>query len=169
MKIDMRVVPEGRSRLEQNTGLEEFKDELPPFSEKIRTVAEIDRMGETIIVNLHFEGCFQMQCSRCLEDYDVPVKSDLRLILEEGEGKYGPSAEDDGTDFFFDVNHDLVDISSAIYDEIMIELPLKPLCSEDCKGIELGSGVTFESGGSSESSGGEPVDPRWEALRKLKK
>ncbi|MDR0308266.1 MAG: DUF177 domain-containing protein [Chitinispirillales bacterium] len=170
MKIDMRVVPQGHSRLEQDLELEEFRDDLPPFSEKIHAVAELDRMGETVVAGLRFEGVFEVQCSRCLVHYSVPVKSDLHIIIKEEHGKFGHSSDDDGTDFFFDVNHEVVDISSAIYDEIMIELPLKPLCSEDCKGIEIkGSGVVFESGRSSEEKKEQPVDPRWEALKKLKK
>jgi uncharacterized protein len=54
-----------------------------------------------------------------------------------------------------------VDISSAVYDEIMTALPLKPLCSEDCRGVEFGG----DGGGSGK---GDAVDPRWEALRRLK-
>ena len=169
MKIDVRLVPQGHSRLEQDLTLEEFRDDLPLFSEAVRCRAELDRIGETIVVNLRFEGIFEAQCSRCLENYNVPVKSDLRVILKEEQGKHGLSLDDDGTDFFFDVNHDLVDISSAIYEEIMIAFPLKPLCSEDCSGIELAdSGTAFESGNL--SAGQEkPIDPRWEALKKLAK
>jgi uncharacterized metal-binding protein YceD (DUF177 family) len=95
----------------------------------------------------------------------------LRVIIKEEEGKHGASLEDDGTDFFFDVNHEVVDISSAVYDEIMTALPLKPLCSQDCRGIEFsGGGVSFESVTSVDGGDNEkPVDPRWEALKKLKK
>ncbi|MCL2690342.1 MAG: DUF177 domain-containing protein [Chitinispirillia bacterium] len=172
MKIDVRVVPQGRSELKQELPLEEFKDALPPFSEKISACAQIDKMGETIVVSAHFKGAFEMQCSRCLEDYSVDVSGDVRVILKEEYGKFGPSPDDEsGTDFFYDVNHEVVDISSAVYDEIMIALPLKPLCSDDCKGIELSkSGISFESGDSvSSDDKEEPIDPRWEALKKFKK
>ncbi|MCL2690554.1 MAG: DUF177 domain-containing protein [Chitinispirillia bacterium] len=172
MKIDVRVVPQGHSQLKQDLLLEEFKDTLPPFSEKIRVAAEIDRMGEMIVVSVHFQGVFEMQCSRCLEDYGVTVSGSLRVIIKEEQGKFGPSPDDDsGTDFFFDVNHEVVDISSAVYDEIMIALPLKPLCSDDCKGIELSdSGISFQSEDSVSGNDKElPIDPRWEALKKLKK
>ncbi|MDR2728187.1 MAG: DUF177 domain-containing protein [Chitinispirillales bacterium] len=170
MKIDVRVVPQGRSELKQDLLLEEFKGGLPPFSEKIRAFAELDRMGETIVVSVRFESVFEMQCSRCLEDCGVNVNGDLRVILKEEQGKYGPSFDDEcGTDFFFDVNHEVVDISSAVYDEIMTALPLKPLCSQDCRGIELSkSGISLESK-DSVCGGDKPIDPRWEALRKLKK
>ena len=172
MKIDVRIVPQGHSELKQELLLEEFKDSLPPFSEKILAEADIDRMGETIVVSARFQGAFEMQCSRCLEDYNVNVSGDVRVILKEEYGKFGPSLDDDsGTDFFYDVNHEVVDISSALYDEIMIALPLKPLCSQDCKGIELSdSGISFQTEESvSDSVKEKPIDPRWEALKKLKK
>ena len=161
MLIDVRLVPEGHSRIERESELEAFRGDLPPFSGPVRCCAEVDRVGDTIAVALRFDGAFVMECARCLESVNVPVGGDLRVILKEEQGRHGPALDGDGgADFFFDVNHDLVDIGSAIYDEIMTALPLKPLCSERCEGIKVADG----------GPGGEekPVDPRWEGLMKLK-
>ncbi len=168
MVIDIRLLPEGHSELVQESMLESVKDDLPPFKEAVHCSAGIDRTGDTIVVNLHFEGKFEMQCSRCLEEFLIPVSSDIRLILKEEAGKFGPSQEDDAVDFYFDPNHDLVDVSSAIYDEIMTTLPLKPLCSEDCKGIEIKDPDVHVSSEAAQNEE-KAIDPRWEALRKLKR
>jgi uncharacterized protein len=159
MVIDMRLVPEGRSFIERDSPLEAFMDELPPFDGPVRGRAEIDRMGGTVVAAVRFGGVFRLQCVRCLEEYSEAVDGELRVIIKEEQGRHGPSLDDDTADFFFDVNHDLVDIGPAIYDEIMITLPFKPLCSEDCEGIKIESAA---------DSGEEPVDPRWEGLRRLK-
>jgi uncharacterized protein len=171
MVIDVRIVPEGRSVIERSTSLDAFKADLPPFSDPIRCRAELDRMGGTIIANLRFDGVFEVQCARCLEDYGEAVSGDLRVVIKESQGRHGQSFDDDGgVDFYFDVSHELVDISSAIYDEIMISLPIKPLCSEDCAGISVpGAAVGGGGGGGSVDGGGDDgVDPRWAALKKLR-
>jgi uncharacterized protein len=167
MVIDVRLVPEGRSSMEQSSELAGFRDGLPPFSDPVRCRAEIDRAGGTIAVSLRFSGVFEAQCARCLESYGEPVEGALRVIIKEEQGRRGPFSGDggdgEGADFFFDANHDLVDIGQAIYDEIMVSLPLKPLCSEGCEGIKIEAGADVSAGG-----GDKPADPRWEGLMKLK-
>lgn len=172
MIIDMRIIPDGHSVLDQECMLESVKENLPSFSEAVRCHAEIDRVGETFVVGLQFEGHFQLQCSRCLESFSVPVSSDLRVIVKEVAGKHGLSLDDDDeVDFYYDSRHDIVDISQAIYDEIMIALPLMPLCNQDCRGIELSDPDINLSTDESEAVEAveKPIDPRWEALKKLKK
>ena len=162
MILDMRIVPEGRSSIEQYSALEAYRDELPPFTDPVRCRAEVDRQGGTVIADVRFDGVFSMQCVRCLEDYSEPVSGSLRVIIKEEAGKHGAAKDFVGADFFFDVNHDLVDISPAIYDEIMTELSMKPLCSEDCEGIKLESADDSVPGGDNDF-----IDPRWAALKKL--
>jgi uncharacterized protein len=69
-------------------------------------------------------------------------------------------------DLFFSDSTDTVDISPLIFDEIVVSLPMKPLCSEQCTGIATGnvSEVNVDYG-----HGPKAVDPRWEVLKKLKK
>ncbi|MDR2579336.1 MAG: DUF177 domain-containing protein [Chitinispirillales bacterium] len=157
MVIDMRLIPEGHSSIERDSVLEAFAHDLPPFDRPVRCRAEIDRMGGTTVAMVRFDGVFNIQCVRCLEDYGEPLRGELRVIIKEEQGRHGPSLDDDSADFFYDVNHDLVDISPAIYDEIMTSLPIKPLCSEGCEGIKIESGVTDDA-----------IDPRWEGLKQLK-
>jgi uncharacterized protein len=163
MVIDVRLVPNGHSEIERDSDLSAFSGDLPPFVEPVRCLASIDRMEGVIAVALRFRGAFEMECARCLERYPHRVEGGLRVIIREEQGKFGPSSGDDGTDFYFDANHDLVDIGSAIYDEIMVALPLKPLCSEDCAGIAVEAADAVGGIGESENM----IDPRWEGLKKL--
>jgi uncharacterized protein len=92
--------------------------------------------------------------------YHQIISGDFMLILQERDGHFGPAKEDETADFYFDPVHSQIDISPFIYDEIMISLPLKPLCKIDCKGIVVNAGKKARR----ESE----YDPRWEALRTLK-
>jgi uncharacterized protein len=163
MILDTGSIREGHSVVRQASDLASVKDDLPPFSEKVMCEATIDRTGPMVYVQLHFEGSFRQECSRCLETFDFPVTATLPLVLQEHDGKDGPAEEEDTADFYFNTGHQSVDLASVIYDEVMISLPLKPLCSENCT-LHLPDESTGQSSRSEES-----IDPRWEALLKLKK
>lgn len=158
MVLDIRTIPAGRSSVRQTADLDDYKTDLPDFSEKISCEAAIDRSGEVLYVHLRFNGTFMLECSRCCALFAYPLSGELRLVVKEQPGKFGPAADDESADFYYDSRHLDVDLGPAIYEEIMTSLPLKPLCSEECKGIALENA----GGGKTE------IDPRWEALKKLK-
>jgi uncharacterized protein len=159
MILDVRTIPSGHSVVSQTTGLDAFKDDLPPLLGKISCEAAIDRMGQLLHVHLRYKGALSLECSRCTGAFARPIEGELRLVVKEQPGKYGPSQGDESVDFYFDSRHPDVDLGSAVYEEIMTDLPIKPLCSDECGGIEL----------KSPESSTEEVDPRWEALKKIKR
>ena len=163
MILDTGSIREGHSVVRQASDLASVKDDLPPFSEKVMCEATIDRTGPVLYVQLHFEGSFSQECSRCLETFNFPVTATLPLVLQEHDGKQGPAVEEDTADFYFNTGHQSVDLAPVIYDEVMISLPLKPLCRENCK-VPVPAESARQSSGSEET-----IDPRWEALLKLKK
>jgi uncharacterized protein len=58
-----------------------------------------------------------------------------------------------------------IDITGEIRDTVLLTLPMKVLCSEDCRGLCAGCGANLNS--ESCRCAAPPADPRWEALRKL--
>ncbi len=160
MVIDVRLVPEGHSRVEREAELAGYRGDLPPFLGPLQCCAELDRAGGVISVALRFDGEFEVECARCLKPVGVSVGGDLRLVLKEAPGRHGPAFDDEGVDFFFDAVDGSVDLGPALYDEIMIALPMMPLCSEGCAGAWVAS--------DSAAGGGErEIDPRWAGLLRI--
>ena len=158
MVLDIRTIPAGHSAVRQTADLDDYKTDLPDFPEKISGEAAIDRSGEVLYVHLRFNGTFMLECSRCCTRFAYPLSGELRLVVKEQPGKFGPAADDESADFYYDSRHPDVDLGPAIYEEIMTSLPLQPLCSEECKGIELRNA----------GHGTGETDPRWETLKKFK-
>jgi uncharacterized protein len=79
-------------------------------------------------------GNFNTQCVRCLEDATVSVKGTI-----EGYCKLKDKAklpEDIGDDECAILQNDkTIDISPLVEGALVLELPLQPLCSENCKGL----------------------------------
>lgn len=171
MILETRMIPEGRSVVSQDTELDAVKADLPEMIDKVKCKAEVDRSGQNFYVHLWFESSFKLECSRCLQSLKFELKGETRLIVRERPGFNGVAVNDDNADFHFDTRHDQVDLSPAIYDEIMTNLPLKPLCRTDCEGISI-EGVVLElddEDASKEKKVADEIDPRWEALKRLKK
>lgn len=162
MVIDARLVPEGRSFFEREAELSEYRGDLPPFRKPLMCRAAFDRAGDVISAVLRFDGEFEAECARCLRPIGAAVEGETRLTLKEAAGLSGQAPDDGGgADFFFNEADGSVDLSPAIYDEVMIALPMMPLCSEECAGAPAASKPAAD--------GGErEIDPRWAGLLKLK-
>ena len=166
MLLDTSGIHEGHSMIRQGAELESVKENLPSLVGPVQCEAELDRHEGTIVAHVRFSCRFEQQCARCLKEYEEQVASELRLILQEVEGKSGAAGENESADYYFNSSDFIIDIGPSIYDEIMISLPLKPLCSENCIGMMYESKA---GGGLTEKPEENGCDPRWEALRKLQK
>ena len=99
-----------------------------------------------------------MPCSRCLE----PVELSVDFKLNE---KFGNNAGDDEEIETF--SGDSIDLSSAVMRNILAVMPMKVVCSDDCKGLcpVCGQNLNVKDCGCDTTY----VDPRFEILRSLLK
>lgn len=170
----MRDIPEGHSDFSLECDLGSVKDNLPPLCGTMHCEGEINRLGSDIFIHIYYKGLFVLQCARCLENYNAPISGDLDVTVKESSGRHGKSDdEDELVDFYFDsVLNDDLDLSAALFDEIMIETPIMPLCRKDCSGVEIKDKdilVDFDGVPKKSIPESKEIDPRWEALKKLKK
>jgi uncharacterized protein len=76
-------------------------------------------------------------------------------------GPAHPLAGQDGV-VFHDGHH--LDLTGELRQAVLIDIPIRSLCSETCRGLcpTCGADREVEPCGCAD----DPVDPRWEALRK---
>lgn len=102
---------------------------------------------------------FSIACDRCTkqidEQYQYTFSHVLVLSLEN---------EDDNDDYI-QVQDDKLDLDELVRADILLELPTKFLCSEDCKGLCSVCGKNLNDGACNCNL--HQVDPRLEVLKKL--
>ena len=77
-----------------------------------------------------------------------------------------PEGIDDNEDYIFFKSSDLqADLSDIVRQAIILAVGMKPLCSEDCRGLCPDCGVNLNK--QSCRCASEKIDPRWEGLKKL--
>ena len=62
----------------------------------------------------------------------------------------------------------MIDIGEVVREELMLALPLTPLCREDCDGADPERFPTDPDLSESDETPAPTVDPRWAALSELK-
>jgi uncharacterized protein len=90
-------------------------------------------------------------CSRCLKEFDLPVEEDfavtyarhLPAVHEEDDEGSELTAEDLGLILF---HGDDIDLTEAIQDQVIMALPVRPLCSDECKGLCARCGADLNQG-----------------------
>ena len=102
-----------------------------------------------------------MPCSRCLK----PVRVSVTVPFQEHfKVSTGPQTEEEA-DRFIAVKDNDVDLTPYVEEAVQLELPLVPLCAEDCKGLcpECGKDLNEGECGCDRT----PIDPRLAALKDL--
>jgi uncharacterized protein len=116
----------------------------------------------------HLTGEIEQTCSRCLESFTMPVATDFDLryvprVENVGEGEQEVDEDDLTTAFYEDAQ---IDLGQLITEQIHLALPMKPLCSDACKGLCPQCGTNLNTGSCDCRLVWE--DPRLAALKALK-
>lgn len=112
-----------------------------------------ESVHEGILVKANISTKWLGECVRCLS----PASGDLKVsVIELFEEK----AEPEGDTYPFD--GDVVDLSEMIKDNLVLELPLVPLCNKDCRGLcqHCGQNLNLASCDCVD----KVIDPIWESL-----
>ena len=105
-------------------------------------------------------------CARCAEEFDADTDRPFRFVLSPKSIGYDADnlrAEDlefslyEGTE---------VDLAPLIREQVLLALPTRPLCRDDCRGLCPKCGINLNR--STCSCVQDSFDPRLEALRSLK-
>jgi uncharacterized protein len=143
LKIALNSIPETGKDLSLDLGPEWFglwleEDPDLEFTEAaIQASVNLAKHGQDVLVRGHLAGSLKLSCGRCLETFTAPVAADFDLLLVPGPQAGGPeelelAAADLDRDFYTD---EVVDLESLLREQIILALPLKPLCAETCQGL----------------------------------
>jgi uncharacterized protein len=96
--------------------------------------------GSNIVARGKFRTAVELTCSRCLTHYRMtvegPIEEGLPLIYRGPETPPGATEEelpeDEKEPLFVD---NIFDLEELLRQQIVIAVPIKPLCSEECKGL----------------------------------
>ncbi len=123
-----------------------------PKGRELKLFVRLESVHEGILVTVSGDSVADTECSRCLEPMQEKIEIELQELFH-----YQPKEEDD-----FAIEQDRVDLEQALIDAVVPNLPIKPLCSEDCPGLCADCGEKLDVG---EHNHEKPIDPRFDAIK----
>jgi len=183
--IQLKTMEIGKSEIEYHLGNEFFEAIDEEAIQKGNITAKVTVTKSTKQSELHFEleGKVVVLCDRCLEEMDQPIKTNGHLIV-----RMGKEFKDDGDDVvIIPEEQGIINVSWFLYEFIELAIPIKHVhpfghCNSGMSNKlnehlvdsdsfeEDADSFDFSSSESQESANNEgSTDPRWDALKKLKK
>ena len=135
-----------------------------PYTGKYKTNIELCKFQDQIILNCETKIKACMICDRCAEEYDRIIKSENKMVYL----LRGTEDENESIDVvYLNADADKINIKDNIRDYALLAIPMKKLCTEDCKGLCYRCGKNLNKG-ACECNENE-IDERLKPLLKLKK
>ncbi len=173
LKINPAILPEEGLTLSFSEDATWFEacfsgGRLPDFSLiRADVTCLITRLGETVYIRGTLSETIRQDCSRCLEPTTLSVDGDFFYTLmpekAELEEERELTAEELETSFY---SGDFIDLAPLLCEQIVLQAPMKALCSEDCKGLCPHCGANLNVTACSCQS--DSVDPRLAVLKNFK-
>jgi uncharacterized protein len=111
----------------------------------------------------------ELMCSRCLEDFPLAVDEAFDVLFlphaEPATAEERAIEDDDLSTAFYSDN--VIDLGQLVREQCYLVVPMKPLCSEACRGLcpECGANLNNASCDCRQTW----VDPRLAVLQNLRK
>jgi len=126
----------------------------------------------TVHVRGRLDAAVEIDCGRCLERYAVELGQELDLFYlpRAAEEPQAQEEEVELSDRDVVVGYyeaDRLDLGEVVREQILLGLPLKPLCRPDCQGLCPRCGKNRNLGPCGCAPEEEPGDSRLEPLRRL--
>jgi uncharacterized protein len=122
------------------------------------------KSGHDVVVHGTIDARLEVPCARCLEPFELDVHSDVSVLYvpgaklkDSGSGKDGEVEYtlDDAEADTLPYDGETVVLDDLVRDELLLGVPMIPLCSDDCPGMS-----PAPSSDAKDPSETKDIDPR---------
>jgi uncharacterized protein len=173
LKINVFLIPEEGKQFDFSEGDAWFKGyfkdgEAPDFSlDKVDVSCLITKTSGTIFIKGSFSGRIDICCSRCLDNSKLSIGSDFAYTLIPAKAEKSEDMELKPEELEISIYQgDFIDLTSIICEQIILQIPIKVLCSEECKGLCQHCGTNLNNASCNCSL--NVIDSRMAVLKNLK-
>jgi uncharacterized protein len=167
MKLEIRQITGDGADMHFSETAEEM--EITNGGVKFPNPIEVDLSamlsGDEIICQGEIYTTVEVECSRCLDIFDMAIKSDMHFVIQLLDATTETDTDGDEDYEVIPKTQNILDISQRVRDAILLSIPLKPLCDEACKGLCPSCGANLNDGDCGCRL--DRTDERWDALKNL--
>ena len=134
------------------------------FRTPVSLVAELEKNTRQIYLKTRIAAGGLFVCDRCLDEFEREISSRLNLIFVFGESDAQMFEGDDVR--IIQPETPAIDITDDVRQSIMLAVPLKLLCVDECSGLCPHCGTNWNKE-SCTCRDNKETDTRWESLKKI--
>ena len=169
MKIELKRTAEDfcqKVRLEEAADTLKLQAEETKFVKPVKDDLSISKSKDQLICRGEITAPAVLECSRCLLEYEVDLTSNLSFVIDLVGTPDNIDSEEDSY-FLADPSQAFFVIDDLVREAIIVSLPLKPLCSDACRGLCPVCGIDLNK--SECHCVIEKTDSRWDKLKGILK
>jgi uncharacterized protein len=153
-------------------GIHEYRFEAEPskiglderFIGTVKIEARIDKSVRQIFLQAEIQAEGSFFCDRCIENFHQEMNMVYSMVYVQGaRSTVDLNKEEEIQILAADMNY--IDLDDDVRQYILLSIPQKLLCKEDCQGFCPTCGVNKNI--ASCTCGAQEVDSRWDVLKKL--
>lgn len=98
---------------------------------------EVNREYDHIRVEGRVSTAVKLTCSRCLVEFELPVDSLFTIFYSKSSGEVLDEEVELADHDLISLSYegDEIDFTHGISEQVIMDIPYKPLCGEECKGL----------------------------------
>ena len=125
------------------------------------------KTGQTFYFQIIIKGIFSAHCHKCFQPGNFDIRTEFDMVVHRGGADKVRENRSDGDDYvYIPIGEQKFSLDKYIYENLIVNIPMRIVCEEDCRGLCPSCGVNLNE----ESCSCVPtVNSRWEALAALKK
>lgn len=153
-----------RDLSEDVTGIDDELRIVAPLTGSLKLLRTVDG----ILVTGKLQTVLELECSRCLEPFSVPIELEIEEEFHPSvdiqTGAQLPLVDDEESGTIIDEQH-ILDLTEIVRQSVFLALPMRPVCKEECAGLCPQCGQNLNEGRC--ECVVEAVDPRLQILKEL--
>jgi len=169
--LDVSQMREAQDRVERIFSVDALASDADVFgvSGPVRLGLTIQKDRQQFRLIGKVQATLELECSRCLAAFELPVDEAFDVLyLPHSDAKPDGEVEIEDDDLSTAYYRDqVIDLGQLAMEQFFMVVPMKPLCSDACRGLCALCGTNLNTGTCSCTV--EWVDPRLAVLRELKK
>jgi len=101
-------------------------------------LVRINRTPRGLLVDGKFTAKVAGECVRCLDEFMQPLETEFQELFAY-HSRHTKDAE------YYVPEDGYIDLGPLVYENLIVDIPIKPLCKPDCKGLCIECGANLNT------------------------
>ena len=162
MFIKISNLRDGEYLYQFNEPIEEIELENP-FYNNFTASVKLSKVHNQIVLDAELSANANFECDRCANRFNLEVKANYRMVYLFSHNGDEPESLNIT---YLPLDSDKIFLDSDFRDYLILAIPMKKLCKDDCKGLCYKCGKDLNAGDCDCVK--NQIDDRWIPLNELK-